>query len=124
MRIQMNNLLNNTRALALASVMFAAIPATVMAGPITVDGINGNGDMYTHWFTANWTNEHHNAGSAFQDGTDKTTVWWAGGQASGLYYLFIEAPLEAKNMIWGAGVTPAELALYDVHNTSLGHHPP
>ena len=118
----MKNLLNNAKALALVSVMFAAIPSTVMAGPIIVDGINGNGDTYTNSFIANWTNEHHKAGSVFKDGTDETTVWWE--LDSGLYFLFIEAPIEAKNMTWGAGVTAAELALYDVHNTSLGHHDP
>ena len=42
-------------------------------------------------------------------------MWWE-SNASG-QFLFIEAPLVAKNMIWGAGVSAEELALYDDHNT-------
>ena len=72
-------------------------------------------DAYGNSFTANWTNEHHGHGSIFNDGTDETTVWWE-SNASG-QFLFIEAPLVAKNMIWGAGVSAEELALYDDHNT-------
>jgi hypothetical protein len=118
----MKNLLSRTSTLAVAAAVVAAIPATAMAGAITVDGVMDANDDYTNSFIANWTNEHHTAGSVFTSGTDETTVWWEAN--AGLFYLFVEAPLEAKNMIWGAGVTAEELALYDVHNTSLGHHGP
>ena len=118
----MKNLFSRTRILAVATAVVAAIPATAMAGPITVDGVRDANDDYTNSFIANWTNEHHSAGSQFTDGTDETTVFWE--LNAGLFYLFVEAPLAAKNMIWGAGVTLAELALYDVHNTSLNHHGP
>lgn len=121
----MKGLLNKSRVTALISVIsviIAAIPGIVMAGPITVDGVRNGDDNYTNSFIANWTNEHHKAGSIYQDGTDETTVWWE--LDAGLHHLFLETTLGAKNMIWGSGVSAAELALYDVHNTSLGHHGP
>ncbi len=90
---------------------------SAMAGIITVDGVRDGNDAYTNSFIVNWTNEHHNHGSIFADGTDETTVWWE--LNSGSYFLFIEAPLVAKNMIWGAGVSATELALYDVHNMHI-----
>ena len=124
--------LSSPRILALVALVFASTPGSVMAGAITVDGVNDSNDAYTNSFIANWTNEHHNhapdPGSVFTSGTDETTVWWESYGTS--YYLFIEAPLEAKNMIWGSGVSATELALYDVHNThiepggSTPHHGP
>ena len=97
------------------AVLVAAHPGAALAVPI-VDGITSAGE-YSNSFIANWTNEHHGHGSMFNDGTDETTVWWDTGSAS--YFLFIEAPLPVKNMIWGNGVTAEELALYNVHNTHL-----
>ena len=123
----MKNFLSSPRAFALVAIVFAAIPGIVMAGPITVDGVRDGNDAYTNSFIANWTNEHHKHGSIFDEGTDETTVWWE--LNAGSYYLFIEASLVAKNMIWGAGVTAAELTLYDAHNTHIEdngnpHHGP
>ena len=120
---KMSNFCKKTRFLTTMAAGVLLLPIhSAMAGIITVDGVRDGNDAYTHSFTANWTNEHHSAGSVFTDGTDETTVWWE--LDSGYYYLFIEAPLEAKNMLWGSGMTAAELLLYDVHNTSLGHHDP
>ena len=110
--------LSSPRILALVALVFALTPGSVMAGAITVDGINDSStDEYTNSFIANWTNEHHKHASAFGSGTDETTVWWE--DYDGYYYLFIEAPLEAKNMIWGEVVSATDLAFYDVHNTHL-----
>jgi len=116
----MKRVLGTGRILALVSLVFAAIPGSVMAGPINVDGARDGNDAYTNSFIANWTNEHHKDGSIYQDGMQETTVWWE--EDSDFFYLYTEVPIWAKNMIWGAGVSAAELALYDVHNMSLGHH--
>lgn len=117
----------NTASALLSVLAFAAVSGTATAGAITVDGVRDGNDDYTNSFIANWTNEHHKHGSVFDDGTDETTVWWE--EDAGSYFLFIEAPLVAKNMIWGAGVSAAELLLYDVHNTHIEsngtpHHDP
>ena len=114
----MSNFCKKSRFLTTMAAGVLLLPIhSAMAGLITVDGVKDGNDAYTNWFIASWTNEHHKHGSIFDDGTDETTVWWE--LNSGSYFLFIEAPLVAKNMIWGAGVSAAELALYDVHNTHI-----
>ena len=105
----------NTASALLSVMAFAAVSGTATAGAIiTVDGVRDGNDAYTNSFIANWTNGHFTFGSVFGSGTDETTVWWE--EDSGSFFLFIEAPLVAKNMIWGAGVSAAELLLYDVQN--------
>lgn len=53
----MKRVLGTGRILALVSLVFAAIPDSVMAGPINVDGVRDGNDACTHSFIANWTNE-------------------------------------------------------------------
>jgi len=89
----------------------------VLSGPVfatpVVDGHLGDNE-YSNSFTASWYNGHNQAGSQYQKGgSQETTVWWQSTQDR--FFLYLEAPLEAKNMVWGNGFTEDELRLYYQH---------
>ena len=94
------------------------VSTSAFAVPV-VDGFL-DGSEYSNSFTAGWYNGHKQNFSQFQQtfgGPDEqtTTVYWesiGSSTADGNFYLYIEAPLEAKNMIWGDGVTDEEALLY------------
>ena len=94
------------------------VSTSAFAVPV-VDGFL-DGSEYSNSFTAGWYNGHKQNFSQFQQtfgGPDEqtTTVYWesiGSSTADGNFYLYIEAPLEAKNMIWGDGVTDEEAELY------------
>jgi hypothetical protein len=97
-------------ALALA---FLAVPGISSAGSFTFDGINTpnpGGDMYTESFEAEWFNGHKTSESNYQPGGGQmTTVLYGTGTQVGdnsgdmFSWLFLEVPIYAKTMTWGAG---------------------
>ena len=92
----MNNLLS--KSLLVAAFMVAGTPA--LSVPM-VDGVRADGE-YDKQFTAGWYNGHEESGSQFQKADDfKTVVSYT--STTDYFYLYIEAPVEAKNMIWGNG---------------------
>lgn len=83
------------------------------ADAIMVDGFLGVNE-YSNSFTAGWYSGHNTAGSQFQKADDHTTtVYWESTNTN--FYLYMEAPLEAKNMIWGSGFTEDEALSYYQH---------
>ncbi len=106
-------LAKRTMVAILTLLVATCLVVSTPAFAVTVDGNLGAGE-YTHSFTAGWYNEHNQAGSQFKkaDG-HTTTVYWESTASN--FFLYIEAPLEAKNMIWGTGFTDAEALLYYQH---------
>jgi hypothetical protein len=68
-------------------------------------------DSYDKSFETGWYNNHpDNDSTQFKIGGQSTTIHY---KIIGDYLqAYIEVPLEAKNMIWGTGVTEAEAHLY------------
>jgi hypothetical protein len=98
------------RSLLVATCLFVSMPA--LATPV-VDGFLGGGE-YANSFVTGWYNGHASAGSQFQQAGDHTTtVYWE--DTGNSFYLYLEAPLAAKNLIWGAGFTDAEALSYYQH---------
>ncbi len=95
------------KLLLVATCLVVSTPA--FAVPV-VDGFL-DGSEYSNSFTAGWYNGHKQEYSQFKKADDHTTtVYWE--STGGNFYLYLEAPLEAKNMIWGDGFTDAEAILY------------
>jgi len=107
-------ILKRSAIAALGLMAFAAVSGSALAAippaPVLVDGHLdlGGTDGYTNSMSASvdWFNDHHSS-----LGVDQTTVYWLEDSAYGLY-VYMEASLAAKNMIWGTGETAAELDLY------------
>lgn len=110
------NSLNSAVVLASALVLLAA-PITSMAGSFKLDGIKAAPDMYTESFSAGWFNGH-NGDNYPESGSFMSTVHYGTGtdiaevgtstEATEYSWLFLEVPLEAKNMIWGESVFTAQ----------------
>jgi hypothetical protein len=93
--------------LLVATCLVVSTPA--FAVPV-VDGFL-DGNEYSNSFEAGWYNGHKQEYSQFKKADDHTTtVYWE--STDDFFYLYIEAPLEAKNMIWGDGFTEEEALLY------------
>jgi hypothetical protein len=91
---------------------------SVSAAVVQVDGVMDSNDTYTKAITANWINAHKTEFSIYDDWSDTTTVWYT--TDTDYLYLYIEAPLYAKNMVWGTGCDAACTAEYsDQYGT---HH--
>lgn len=133
------------KKLAIAFIL-AAVSGTAQANVI-LDGILGDGVGYTNSETVNWFNGHQTANSIYGDFNSQfatTTISYGlselAGDSSGtqFFFLFVEAPLFAKNMIWqdldwrsdfpvtntdpSSGLTEDDAASYRVHHET--HHDP
>jgi hypothetical protein len=98
------------KTLLIATCMVAATPA--FSDPI-VDGFMTVVE-YDNSFTAGWYNGHNQSGSQYQKADSLETDVWYTSTAS-FFYLYIEAPVEVKNTIWGTGFTGAEATEYYQH---------
>lgn len=95
-------------ALSLAAAIGLLVaPGSTIAGSFTWDGVKdapGAPDMYTRSFEADWFNGHDTTRYGVGDG-QKTTVYFGTGQEGGagpdFNWLFLEAPLTAKYMVYG-----------------------
>jgi hypothetical protein len=112
--------INLRRVIAIATgmVMLAGVlfSSTVRAVP-SVDGFLSTGE-YSNSFEAGWYNGHNTAGSQYPNGGQTATVFYENVQVGGVddgFYLYLAAPIEAKNMIWGTGFTDAEALSYYQH---------
>lgn len=100
----MKNLFN--KSLLVATCLLISMPAYAI--PV-VDGFLDA--EYIESFTAGWYNGHEQAGSQFKKSDNHTTtVYWKSTSTN--FFLYLEAPLEAKNMIWGTGFTHDEALSY------------
>lgn len=106
----MRNIIN--KSLFAAMSLIASTSAMVHAVPV-VDGFMSTNE-YANSFNADWYNGHNQSGSQYQQGDgNSTTVYWEDTGSN--FYLYVEAPVEVKNMIWGNGFTNAEALDYYNH---------
>ncbi len=88
-------------ALLVVTLPLSLIPIqTAAAGGVTLDGVS-DGDSYEGSKTATWYNGHKSDKSVYGDFGDQkgsTTVRWHAD--ANFFYVFVEAPIGAKNMIW------------------------
>ena len=104
----------------------ACATATLLAGlaaahgqTIQYDGIFTGADQYTYFEVVTWYNSHGSSSygdfnSQYYNTFIRYGVGTVAGDPSGTQYffLFAESPLEAKNMVWGAGMTALEISQY------------
>ena len=135
-------------AAALLALLFMSGPAT--AASITLDGIFDGSPPYSSSDTVGWFNGHKTEDSIYGDQTNQlgtTTIHWGVGELAGetsgteYFFLYVDVPLYAKNMIWedkgkdgwkndypvtntdpNAGLTEADVSSYRVHHET--HHDP
>ena len=119
-------------ATALLTLLFISESASAT---IILDGVYDSSETYSHSKEINWFNGHKGEESIYGDQA-KTTIRY--GEDNGFSYLYVEAPLYAKNMIWQdvnwkhnpyptntdptAGLTEADIASYRTHHET--HHKP
>ena len=113
-------------------VVLGGLPAKA---DIMLNGVLDVGDTYTHTEVVTWFNGHHTSDSIYGDfdnpaGT--TTIRYGesdlAGTSDSYFFLFVEAPLYAKNMIWAdsLGTNPlthlveADVTPYRTHHET--HH--
>ena len=122
--------MNNNSTLTVLAVLAAGI-TTSDATSVILDGIYTGEDGYTNSATVTWYNGHQTNNSIygnFDNQVYTTTIrWGVAKEASDLlgddyFFLHVEAPLYAKNMIWGQGLLESDIAPYRVHHET--HHSP
>jgi hypothetical protein len=130
------------------SALVAVLSASVAAEEsVTFDGVLGAGDVYTTTEQVGWYNGHKVEQSVYGDFYNQlhtTTLSYGVGELAGdssgteYFFLHVEVPLYAKNMIWqeldwknqypltntdpNAGLTEADVASYRAHHET--HHNP
>jgi hypothetical protein len=123
------------------ATMLGAIVLTLlfMSGPasatIVLDGVYGSSDTYSNSKEVDWFNGHETDESIYDDQATTTIRY---GEDNGHFFLYVEAPLYAKNMIWQkldwkknyplpntdptTGLIEADIASYRTHHET--HHKP
>lgn len=101
-----------------ASAAVASV-ATVHSQTIDYDGIFSGADGYSNTEIVTWFNGHDDTtygdfDSQFFNTVIRYGVGTIAGDSSGTeyFFLFAESPLEAKNMVWGDGMTNVEVSQY------------
>lgn len=131
------------KKLAITLILIAF--ANTTRADVTLDGVLGGGDTYSTTETVTWFNGHQTSNSIYGDFDNQsftTEIRYGVSQLAGdksgeeYFFLFVEVPLYAKNMIWeeGAdgfpisntdplvGLTEDDVAPYRVHHET--HHGP
>jgi len=92
-----------------------------------VDGYMTNEDSYTNKTAVYFYNGHEpEAYGTYDAPIYQTYVHWGQGTLSGnqagpsYFFMYVETPIEVKNMVWGNAVTAADIAEYDVQYST--HH--
>jgi hypothetical protein len=105
-------------AAAFLALLFMSIPAA--ADSFTLDGIFDGSPPYTDSDDFGWYNGHHTGTSAYGDPNNQTTtVYWGTGTLEGdtsgteYFFVFVEVPLYAKNMIWTDNLAASGLTAED-----------
>jgi len=127
-----------------ATLVLAVVAGAVQAD-IELNGVLGGADGYSNNENVTWFNGHRTAESiygSFDNQFANTNISYGvstlAGESTGVEYFFlhVEAPLYAKNMIWedrvwadmfvntdpNAGLVEADVASYRVHHET--HHSP
>ncbi len=123
-----------------ATIVLAAVAGTAQAD-IVLDGVLGGADSYSNTESVTWFNGHQTANSFYGDFGNQshtTNISYGVSTFGGADYFFlhVEAPLYAKNMIWenrdwgdefvntdpNAGLIEGDVTSYRVHHET--HHNP
>jgi hypothetical protein len=130
----------------LATVLTLSVFATTTQASVLLDGVrDGNDTSYTNTEVVTWYNGHKADESLygeFDSQTATTTIRYGSGEFQGdisgtqYFFLFLEAPLIVKNMIWDSainknnflvangnpamGLTEDDVSSYRVHHET--HH--
>ena len=97
-----------------SAITLLAMPLASQAASFTFDGVKdgvGGADMYTTTFSANWWNGHDQDNFPKDGSQPNVNVHYGTGSDGGsgnFSWLLIEAPLYAKNMVWGDLAEPFE----------------
>ena len=107
----MKCLFNKSLVVVICLMVSTPTFAVFVDGFLDDDENSNTFDGYSNSFTAAWYNGHKQAGSQFQKSGDQTTtVYYESTEDN--FFLYLAAPLEAKNMIWGTGFSEEEALLY------------
>ena len=80
-----------------------------------IDGFASTNE-YSNMLSVQWYNDHNSDGTQFPSGGGQmTAVYYDWYDTTDELYLYLEAPLSAKNMIWGDGWTEEEALYYYQH---------
>ncbi|MFK7911745.1 MAG: hypothetical protein AB8F34_14255, partial [Akkermansiaceae bacterium] len=104
----------------LCGVLLVVTNATSYGQSFTVDGYKTGSDAYTNKTAVYFFNGHEEeAYGTIDNPIYQTYVHWGQGKLSGnptgpdYFFMYVETPIEVKNMIWGNEVTTADIAEYD-----------
>ena len=102
-------------------------PLAKAQSSFTLDGYKTSADSYTDKTALYFYNGHkiEHYGTADAPIYQTYLHWGTGidsseGSNTEYFFLYVETPIEVKNMIWGNEVTAADIAEYDVHYSN--HH--
>jgi len=113
----------------MAAAFLASLTTSYGQTPsVTLDGIYNSEDVYTNSETVTWFNGHKSDESIYGDFDNQsftTTIRYGiaeldGDDTTRYFFLHVEAPLIAKNMIWGNNLTEDDLASYRIQHET--HH--
>lgn len=129
----------------LAIILVLTAVSGANGASVTLDGVLSGGDTYTNTQTVTWYNGHQKANSiygTFNNQSFTTEIRYGVGELAGgtpgeqYFFLLVEVPLYAKNMIWedldwannyplsntdpNVGLTEDDVAPYRVHHET--HH--
>jgi len=90
------------KALLLTAGLVVSLPAFALP---TVDGHLGTNEYVNEVTDVNWWNAHGHGTIYPENGSQTTSVYYTVDGSD--TYLYIEAKLAAKNMVWGTGMTTA-----------------
>lgn len=103
----------------IASTAFLASMSALHGQTIKYDGIFTADDKYTNTEIVTWFNGHDDTTYGdFNSQTFNTFIRYGVGTVAGdtsgtkYFFLFAESPLQAKNMVWGSGMTALEISQY------------
>ncbi len=129
------NTLKTAPRIAAAALLTLLFVSGTASAEIVLDGVYGPTDTYSNSRQIRWFNGHKGEESIYGDDV-KTTIRY--GEDNGFLFLYVEAPLYAKNMIWqnldwkntypltntnpAIGLTEADVASYRTHHET--HHKP
>lgn len=104
---------------AFAATAFLAPISAAHSQTIQYDGILSGADGYANSEIVTWYNSHDaTTYGTFATKKYNTFIRYGVGTIAGdnsgtqYFFLFAEAPLEAKNMVWGSGMTALEISQY------------
>jgi len=126
--------IRNTTLAILSGLAVTIAASSANALTVKLDGIvDGSDPAYVTSKSVLWYNDHQ--GTQFPSGgspLQTTTVQYGtgtkdGGDATQYFFVYVEAPVSNKGLVWGTGASDAEIALYNqqyvTHHSPLSNNP-